>query len=523
MSVYDAIDEAGGFFRSARLSQNECIPSEYSWHGFGPWYHNAFDILKQIPFDDTGSLYDKALSRPIDFGVFPDQGEAGFYDRGPLSIPFMFRMTKWDFVKWTWLMIKAWASNRRSEEYYATLNAAAAWQPLLTPRAARTWRATFGPWIGSDWTRVSLHQAGQFFRKQLISKPSHLHDADEDGPAWSHGAGDGWLLLRGPSSEFWFSRWVTYLEKRGVRFFWEDPLIELEFDGRCITSARLQSGAQVEADIYLLAVNPFSAAEIVSRTPMLSGERELCKFRPLIQDGPHTQVSFRIAFSEPIAFPRMRTAVIVADSEFNLTLFAQEQAWRPEVDMGENVKSLWTGTSCIGTVPGRIYKRPVIECTKEQFIEEVRAQILSCKSLDALIREVNGGRGLADFSVERVEIWHEWRFSNEGLQPFQRKWVNTVHTQSYLPDQITSIPNLLLAGAHTRTAADVWSIEAAVESGRRAARGADSSVRIISQYKPLWLRILGTIDDGFFSIGLPNVIDLLLIAFLFGAALALIL
>lgn len=47
------------------------------------------------------------------------------------------------------------------------------------------------------------------------------------------------------------------------------------------------------------------------------------------------------------------------------------------------------------------------------------------------------------------------------------------HTQPYLPNQKTPVPNLLLAGAHTKTDADIWSIEAAVESGRRAAKVID--------------------------------------------------
>ena len=36
--VYEALPEAGGFFRSARLPKDEGMPSEYSWHGMGPWY-----------------------------------------------------------------------------------------------------------------------------------------------------------------------------------------------------------------------------------------------------------------------------------------------------------------------------------------------------------------------------------------------------------------------------------------------------------------------------------------------------
>ena len=283
----------------------------------------------------------------------------------------------------------------------------------------------------------------------------------------------------------------------------------------------MTSGGEITADLYVLAINPFATAEIVARTPALEKERELRLFKPLIQDGPHTQVSFRIAFDELILFPRERTAVVVTDSEFNLTLCAEEQVWKPEVKLGGNVKSLWTGTSCAGTVPGRIHQLPVTRCTKEQFIEEVKAQIFSCQSLDALIKEANGGRGLADFAISKIEVWHEWHFSPEGIKPLQPKWVTTTHTQAYLPDQVTSIPNLFLAGAHTRTAADVWSIEGAVESGRRAAQAIDPRVKVLPQYKPLWLRILSAIDDGCFALGVPHVLDLLLGGFLLAAAVGL--
>jgi hypothetical protein len=49
VQVYEANGDAGGFFRSARLPQDGKTPSEYSWHGMGPWYHNTFDLMKQVP------------------------------------------------------------------------------------------------------------------------------------------------------------------------------------------------------------------------------------------------------------------------------------------------------------------------------------------------------------------------------------------------------------------------------------------------------------------------------------------
>jgi uncharacterized protein with NAD-binding domain and iron-sulfur cluster len=516
VSVYEATDQPGGFFRSSRLSKNN-MPTEYSWHGMGPWYHNTFDLMRKTPFNDKGSIYDVALSRPIDFGIFPDAAKAQFYDEGFKSIPKMFRMSIWDFVKWSYLMLKTWTSNQRNHKY-SKLNAAQTWRPLLEDTAYRTWRSCFGPWIGSDWSRVSLHTAGDFFRKQLTTKPAHSHKADPEGPAWMHRAGDGWLLLKGPSSEYWFTPWVNYLTQKGVKFHWEKPLVELEFNGTLITCA-VAGDEKITADAFIIAINPFHMAEILSKTPQLEAQEVLRLFRPLTQDGPHTQVSFRLAFSDRIKFPRKRAAVVVSDSEFNLTLFAQEQVWENEVALGANVKSLWTGTSCISSVPGRIYHKPVENCTKEEFIEEVRAQIYGCGALNALIQEANHGKSLCDFTLLEIEVWHEWAFCQEGIKHFQPKWVTSTTTQPYMPSQTTPIPNLFLAGSHTANQANVWSIEGAVETGRRAAKAIDPRVGILGQYKPAWIHFLSGIDDFLYAFKVPQAIDFLFLFVFIGSLL----
>jgi phytoene dehydrogenase-like protein len=520
VSVYESTGEAGGFFRSARRAGDQRMPSEYSWHGMGPWYHNVFDLMRQIPFDDDGSVYDCALSRPIDFGVAPDYGHAEFDDRSDrlIDVRRMFRMTRRDRFWWGRVMLKEWTSNRRSTEQYSTLNAATQWRERLSAEAAATWSACFGPWIGSDWTRVSLHQAGQFFLKQLTSMPSHPHPADADGPAWEHGARSGWLLLRGPSSEFWFDHWVRHLDSMGVVFHLDSPLHHFDFDGTTISAAHLESGERITADLHVFATNPFSAVEILERTPALARLDQLCLFRPLTADGPHVQVSFRIAFSEQISWPRARCAVVVCDSEFDLTIFAEEQAWESSVDLGDGVAALWTGTACVASVPGRLHDLPVERCTKEQFIDEVTAQLLRCSSLDSLIREANRGRSLSSFPIIRVEVWHEWIFSADGISGAEPKWVNSTHTQPFQPTQATPVKNLVLAGAHTRTAADVWSIEAAVESGRRAARLIEHDVLVIEQHKPVWLRRLGRIDDQLYRLHAPQLLDLVAVTIASGVA-----
>jgi hypothetical protein len=323
------------------------------------------------------------------------------------------------------------------------------------------------------------------------------------------------LLLKGPSNGFWFDPWVAHLERSGVTFVWNSALTHLEFDGRRIVSAT-PGGQQIQADIFILAANPFSVADVLGRTPELEKQVELKKFKPLIQDGPHTQVSFRLAFAEPIQFPRRRTAVVVSDSEFNLTLFAQEQAWEKEVHLGTGIKSLWTGTACISSVPGRIYGKSVNECSRTEFIEEVKAQILGCGALAEMVREANGGRRLKEIPLVGIEVWHEWEFSSHGIKPFQPKWVTITHTQPFMPQQTTPVANLFLSGAHTRTQAHVWSIEGAVESGRRTARAIDRRVTVLEQVKPFWIVCLSTIDDFLYRLKAPHLIDSAIFALIIG-------
>lgn len=82
--------------------------------------------------------------------------------------------------------------------------------------------------------------------------------------------------------------------------------------------------------------------------------------------------------------------------------------------------------------------------------------------------------------------------------------VNTTNTQRFLPEQATPVVNLVLAGAHPRTFADVWSIEAAVESGRRAARVIEPDVAVIPEHVPWMLRRMQALDDACYALGLPQ-------------------
>jgi len=148
------------------------------------------------PSTPPGACTTRRCSRPIDFCVAPDDGAAAFYPAWP-RLPTMFRMGPWEGVRWAWLLLKTWAADRRPRALFST-QCAQRWQGVLSGRGARVWRATFGRGIGSDWTNVSLHQAGEFFRKQLISGPTHTHPTDAEGLPGSMMRALAGCCLRGP-------------------------------------------------------------------------------------------------------------------------------------------------------------------------------------------------------------------------------------------------------------------------------------------------------------------------------------
>lgn len=263
--------------------------------------------MKRIPFDQNGSVFEKVLSRPIDFGIFPEHGKASFF-RSIKDIKDMFQLSWPEFVRSGWIMLKAWCANRRSQEIYSQIRAVDAWRNVLSQKGLQNWKASFGPWVGSDWSRVSYHTAGEFFCKQMTSTTVHEHPPDTEGGSWKHGKQDGWLLLKGPSNEYWFNRWTSHLKKLGVTFHFETELKSLKAKNGLVQHAHVVESQgvqkQVEADFFILAVNPYFGKQILFESQGMESSQELLQYNGLTQSPGHVQVSFRLSFKETIKFPR---------------------------------------------------------------------------------------------------------------------------------------------------------------------------------------------------------------------------
>ncbi len=551
VTVYEASDSPGGMAKSYRHPDTN-LPSEYSWRGYGGFYKNVFHMMQKIPspiIKSNLTVYDTELSRPIKF-ILVENNVVNSNDAEAWTQHF--NLSDWYTLFSTYA--KELMSDQRTDQN-ATINAADYLKNRLDDRSINNIKSIFGPWLGIDPQRTSLHHLANFFRMieyPDIPKPYTHFDYQPNGKVvnssvWYQGAGDKWLVMKRPTSEGWFDPWVTYLKTTfGVKFIYNTKLCSLSSDSNNICHAIVDGpedairynntkrqgfttyvGHVIRHDGYILAINPFATSKIVGNScDQVKKDTQLALFNGLIQDGPHIQISFRIGYTEPIHTPEPYMAFILPDSPYNITMYFQNEIWYDNVSLGDGIITLISGTACVSYIPG-LFGKKMTELTKEEFQQEIITQINECTNLNHIIADANNGKPLNSFTPFVFEAWKDWKFGTgdiaSTLTPEDTKWVNSTQTNVYMPSIKTSFHNLTLAGAHIKTSVDLYSMEAACATGRDAAftlmnadlpKNLRSNNKAFVVNKPLWSYVMGKADNIFYLFGLPNILNMICVVFL---------
>lgn len=451
--VYERLNVAGGVARSER--REDGVPSEYSWRGYGPHYDCAFEYMKNIPISDNMTVFDN-LSKPVTF-TFTN---GTLFNAMSLRSKIVFYMA----------FFKSLFSCKERQEYDATVNCAEYFRTKMDENSWKHFIATIGPWVGIDPLRASLHHVMSFFYK-LYFLGGHEHKG------WKHKPSNGWLVFNQPTNEAWFDPWVNHLkEKYQVSFEFEKELYVLEKFYKSeqddevnklltvkVKDLKNRILQEVSADVFVFAISPFQYVDIIERCSEKI-QKFMPNLQPLIQDGPHIQIAFSIGFKNKITWSGTRHAYIIDTLPFNITLYRQDEFW-DNISLGDlGLQSLWSGTVCVSYKKGILYDKPATELTKKEFEEEVIAQIRSCKGL--MDKLSTPGKLEYDY----FNIWYDWNFNGSGVSTKEPKFVDSTNTRVYQPNSLTGFENVLLVGAHTKTSMDLWSMEAAAESGMNAIR-----------------------------------------------------
>jgi len=500
-------DSGVGGMAKTRWERNG-VPSEHSWRGWGNFYSNTFNIMKQIPYGE-GTTYDN-LTKEVDFFVLRNDLYAykrNFSMRDSLVIGY-------DILQYLT------SDDRRIEfyetkasDYYKGRVSADAYEFLLK------YVQTAG--YGMENKDGSVGHLLRFIVLPLVN-PSKYRPCNIDGGTHCNKANDKWHLLNQPTNDGWFNPWKKHLENLGVRVMTNTELLKINTEGEKVIGVEVRTnGSEIltlKSDDYILSTNPYNTETILRN----SGISDLhSTFHNLNMNTTSNQISFRIGLSKSTCYPTNYIGIVLTESPFNITFYPQNSHWDKYTEMDIPYQTLWSGTLMDSVSKGVIYQEPSVNLNIEQLKEEIKKQILVSESLQKLIYDFNGFR-LEEEDIAYIEIWYEWSYDDKQkkLKQSYRKWVNNIHNERYRPHQETEYNNLFLSGAHTKTTAVIYSMEGAVESGMLAANSVLSKynmnkTEIVNHTDPSWLQPFKMVDNVFYNIGFPNVIILIILFLLF--------
>ncbi|MFG3291982.1 FAD-dependent oxidoreductase [Streptomyces sp. NPDC048179] len=319
-------------------------------------------------------------------------------------------------------------------------------------------------------------------------------------------------VLNAPTSEAWIDPWETHLRSLGVEFVLGTEAREVVYDGGRVTGVRVaaRDGSRprtVIADHYVSAL-PVEHARLTWGPALRAADPQLGRCDALKTDWM-TGVMFYLRTPTPVVHGHINCL----DSPWAVTGIGQTQFW----DGRDFARDYGDGQAheCLSTIisewdkPGILYGKTARECTKDEIVAELWAQLQ-----DGL--NDSGKTTLRD--EDRLGWFMDPAVTGLGGPDPQNREQLLIHPTGTLynrPSARTAVPNFFLAGDYVHTDVDLATMEGANESARRAVNAlldADGSTaercHIWELFRPPEMEPLKRIDDVRYRLGLPNTFDL---------------
>ncbi|MFI7410991.1 FAD-dependent oxidoreductase [Streptomyces sp. NPDC049627] len=533
VTVYEYYDALGGKARSMPVPGTGTdgrgdLPAEHGFRFFPGFYRNLPDTLRRIPVpgnaggvhdnlvSGTEALFARAGGRPdlhfplrrattpprpgdltlswirdqilsvLDLGTrLPAHEAAYFADRLLVHLTSCDarRENQWEKVAW-WDFIRA---EEMGEEYRTVLGVGQT-RNLVATRAEVASTRTVGRVIIEAlllWGLLGRGLDG---------------DADID------------RVLNAPTSEAWIDPWEAHLRSLGVEFVLGTQVRDVRYDAGRVTGVRVSARdggdeRTVTADHYICAL-PVEHARATWGPTLRAADPQLARCDALRTDWM-TGVMFYLRTPTPVVHGHINCL----DSPWSVTAVGQAQFWAGRDfprDYGDG-----RAHDCLSAIisewdkPGILYGKTAKECTKEEVVAELWAQL-------------KDGLNDAGKTTLRDEDRLGWFMDPAvtglgGPDPRNREQL-LIHPTGTLynrPTARTRIPNFFLAGDYVRTDVDLATMEGANESARLAVNAlldADNSgadrCEIWELYRPPELESLKRVDEVRYKLGLPNTFDL---------------
>lgn len=475
--IYEKKDAVGGMARSGRDSDG--CATEYCWRVFFGFYDNFLGVLSEIP-TPSGSTLDHLTE----------------YKHKSLSDGKVTLRENISIIK------TALQGLCTSDERMDALDNVSWWDALNTSQASHLFRE-IGGWLGMDRYKGSYRSVIKVGIEMHILNYILQKDYRD-------------YITSQPTSEAIFNWWVLDLQRRGVTFKMNTELETVFTDGQIARSAVI-NGANgreiVDADYFAFAISVDALQQVIQTIPPL--QRSIgSQINKLCDTCLHVQLAFQLYFNVPISLGG-ENAFLPIDSEWDIIVLSYDNAYKgTRLCNDPRVKGGWSVAVCTAYVLGLVYGKTMLECTYEEILVELWAQLKNCKSLQRLIDENNNFSLNENLVLKWSPMWPTYKFDN-GIKTVEPKFTNNIGSKSLRPSYKTVISNLYISTAYINETIDIYSMEAACIAGKRVAReitGKSDPATI--RERPKIFAPMRRMDSVAFKMGMPLWLFILLLCFL---------
>lgn len=320
-------------------------------------------------------------------------------------------------------------------------------------------------------------------------------------------------VLNAPTNDAWLTPWYNYLIEKGVKYN-HHHLVEsfkCNRDTREIESVQVKDTKTgkvktITADYYISSIPVEFMCDLVNED-MYEVDHTLGYLKPLAKN-VNWMNGIQFYLSEDVKLTKGH--VIFLDSPWAITAISQLQFW-PDFDINKHGNGKVKGILSVdvsGWHTLGLNGKKADECTREEIIEEVWAQMKKSLNIDGkeVLRD--------DMRVSNTYLDDDIVIEKHGGKvqdkDSEKLLVNAVNTWSLRPEAFTGIKNLFLASDYVRTNTDLATMEGANEAARRAvnsiisATGSNAKLcKIWKLHEPLILAPLRWLDKCRFEKGMP--------------------
>ena len=272
--------------------------------------------------------------------------------------------------------------------------------------------------------------------------------------------------MNGPTNDAWFNHWKIYLESKNVSFHLNSEILEIQSDGNEVKSVILENGETIVGDIFFCSLPVEQVAKMSSIK--IPGISELAK------RGHQLMVAIQLYFDKKINIPIKNTAMYIPDSPWQLVIEPQGSIWNKSYS---DTADFWSVGLCDHIRPGNLIKKPFIRCSHKEIQKEVWHQILES--------ELGKYLDLDKISILDSNVWDTYKYNGNSIETNEPKFSTNKGTYFLRPTNKTEYKNLYFATGYTQTQTDMFEMESAAESGKRAARYLEKTVKVYSSDRPL--------------------------------------